>query len=259
MTSALREVFPPPPERPADFEDDFVDGVDPAKWIPRYLPHWTVSERSEARYAPVHGGLELRIDDDQPDWRPEDAPLRVSNLQSGEFSGPLGSARGTHRHRPDGLVVRTPTPLRLLFAPTAGRIDVTVAASTDEGCMLAAWLVGTEHLADEDAGEICLFEIDAAAVGATTRARSGVKAHHDPRLHDDMAEVILPFDARRVHTWTVLWGPGETVIGCEGRVLRRIPQAPEYPMILLIDLFEIGGPSGEYPKRALVSSVRAWT
>lgn len=74
-----------------------------------------------------------------------------------------------------------------------------------------------------------------------------------------MAEVILPFDARRVHTWTVLWGPGETVIGCEGRVLRRIPQAPEYPMILLIDLFEIGGPSGEYPKRALVSSVRAWT
>lgn len=253
-----RPLLPSRPDRAADFEDDFADGIDPAKWVAHYLPQWTVPERSAARYGSAPQGVELRIERDQLDWRPEDSPLRVSNLQTGVFSGPLGSTRGTHRHRLDGLVVRTPTPLRLLFAPTAGRIDVTVAATADAGYMLAAWLVGTEHLSEQDAGEICLFEIDADAVGETTRARSGIKAHHDPRLKDDMAEVVLPFDARRAHTWTVIWGAGETTIGCDGVILRRMPQAPDYPMILLIDLFEIGGPRGEYPKRALLSSVRAW-
>lgn len=256
--TAARELLPPVPDHPADFADDFADGVDPARWLDHYLPHWTVPERSVARYATVADGLELRIERDQLDWRPEDAPLRVSNLQTGDFSGPRGSRRGTHRHRSDGLVVRTPVLERLLFAPSAGRIDVTVAASTDPGCMLAAWLVGTEHRDERDAGEICLFEIDADAVGATSRAHAGIKAHHDPRLHDDMTEVELPFDAGLPHTWTVIWGEGETVIGCEGEVLRRLSQAPDYPLILLIDLFEIGPPSGEYPKTALVSAVRAW-
>ena len=131
----------------------------------------------------------MRIDVDQLDWRPEDAPLRVSNLQTGTFSGALGSTRGTHRHRADGLVVRTPTPTRLLWAPSAGRLDITVSATTDAGCMLAVWLVGTEHQSPQQAGEICVFEIDADGIGRDeSRARCGVKAHDDPRLTTDMAE-----------------------------------------------------------------------
>src|SRR5690606_2975056 len=136
-------------------------------------------------------------------------------------------------HRPDGLVVRTPTPTRLLWTPSAGRVEVTVSATTDPGCMLAAWLVGTEHLEPRDAGEVCLFELDGDAVGAASaRARCGVKAHGDPRLVTDMAEVTVPLDATRPHTWTVVWGGGRTVIGCEGRIVRRLEQAPDYPMFL---------------------------
>lgn len=254
----VTQALPPVPSQPPSFVDDFADELDTTTWIPHYLPHWTTPDRSEARYGVTADGLELRIEEDQLDWRPEDAPLRVSNLQTGEYSGPLGSTRGTHRHRPDGLVVRTETPLRLPFAPRRGRVDITVAAGADERCMLAAWLVGTEHLSDSDSGEICVFEIDGATVGPTTPARTGIKAHHDPRLHTDMAEVLLPFDARKVHTWTVIWGDGETVVGCEGVVLRRIPQAPDYPMILLIDLFEIGPAGGSYPKSATVRRVAAW-
>lgn len=254
----MSERLPPAPTSAPVFEDDFSGGLSADRWVPHYLPHWTVPARSQARYGTTAEGIELRIEADQLDWRPEDAPLRVSNLQTGEFSGPLGSMRGTHRHRPDGLVVRTETPERLLFAPSRGRIDITVRASTDDGCMLAAWLVGTEHLSDADAGEICVFEIDADAVGRTTRARSGVKAHHDPRMTTDMTEVVLPFDASEPHTWTVIWGEGETVIGCEGEILRRIAQAPDYPLLLLIDLFETGGPGGRYPKRATLRRVRAW-
>jgi hypothetical protein len=251
-------ALPPPPDRPPDLDDDFSEGPSARWWVPHYLPHWTTPDRSKARYRVTPDGLELRIEADQPDWRPEDAPLRVSNLQTGTFSGPIGSERGTHRHR-RGLRVRTHAPRRLLFAPASGRVDLTVRATTDDSCMLAAWLVGTEHLSLDDSGEICIFEIDADAIGATTTARSGIKAHHDPRLVTDMAEVTLPLDATRPHTWTVIWGEAGTTIGCEGLVVRRSPQAPRYPLFLMVDLFEIGPPRGTYPKTATIHRVRGWS
>lgn len=253
------EKFPPSPGRAPVLDDDFSGGLTDRWWVPAYLPHWTTADRAAARFRLVPGGLELRIEEDQPDWRPEDAPLRVSNLQTGTYSGPLGSGEGTHRHRDDGLVVRTETPLQLLFAPSSGRVDITVTASTDARCMLAAWLVGTEHLSEEDSGEICVFEIDAEAIGATTRVRTGVKAHHDPRMTTDMTEVSIPLDASQPHTWTVIWGDGETVIGCEGLVVRRIPQAPDYPLFLMLDLFEVAPPGGTYPKTAVIHRVRGWS
>ena len=73
-----------------------------------------------------------------------------------------------------------------------------------------------------------------------------------------MAEVVLPFDASSPHTWTVIWGDGETVIGCGGLIVRRLPQAPAYPLFLMIDLFETAAPAGTYPKAATVHRVRAW-
>lgn len=253
------EPLPPPPDRAPDLDEDFSDGPSTQYWVPHYLPLWTTPERSEARYRVRRDGIELRIEADQLDWRDEDAPLRVSNLQTGTFSGPLGSSIGTHRHRDDELTVRTETPQRLLFAPSSGRVDVTVTASQDEACMLAAWLVGTEHLSAEDSGEICIFEIDADAIGTTTVARSGVKAHHDPRMVGDMTDITIPLNAARPHTWTVIWSKGETIIGCEGVVVRRIPQAPTYPLFLMIDLFEIGPATGHYPKSATIHQVRAWS
>lgn len=252
------DPLPPQPARAPDVEDAFTDGLRPDLWIAHYLPHWTTPERSAARLEHVPNGLALKIEEDQLDWRAEDAPLRVSNLQTGTFSGALGSRRGTHHHRADGLHVPTATPTQLLWAPSSGRIDLTVSATPDPGCMLAAWLVGTEHLSENAAGEVCLFEIDAAAIGSPTRVRSGLEAHEDPDLHTDMSEVDLPFNATNPHTWTVIWGDGETSIGCEGTILRHLHQAPAYPLFLMIDLVEIGPPQGTYPKTAIIHHIRGW-
>ena len=262
MTDAP-ELFPHKPARMPDVEDTFSSPILRRDlWVADYLPHWTTPVRSRARYELTGtDGLRLLIEEDQPDWREEDAPLRVSNLQTGVFSGPVGSERGTHRHRPDGLQVRTETPERLLWAPSSGRIDVTVSASVDEGCMLAAWLVGAENLSPQHSGEICIFEIDATAIGHTeTRARTGLKAHGDDALVTDMVEVLVPVDASRPHTWSVIWGPEGTVIGCEGVVMTRSTQAPVYPLVLMLDLFEIGPRStaGAYPKTASIHSVHGW-
>jgi hypothetical protein len=262
MGSVTLEALPEPPARAPDLTDDFTGpSLREDIWIDHYLPHWTTPSRSRARYDLDGDGLRLRIDEDQPDWRPEDAPLRVSNIQTGNHSGAAGANQGTHRHRPDGLTVRSPGGTRLLWTPTAGRIDVTVSAGTGPGSMLAVWLVGSEHLDPRDSGEICVFEIDAEAVHPDrVTARTGVKAHHDDRLHTDMTEVVVPLDATRPHTWTAIWDPAETVIGCAGRVVARFPQAPTYPLILMIDLFETGGrsPAATYPKTAWIHTLRAW-
>lgn len=245
----------------AAFVEDFSTAVlDTGRWVDHYLPQWTTPERSRARYDLTPTGLRLRIDADQPDWRPEDAPLRVSDLQTATSSGPLGSARGTHRHRPDGLLVRTAVPTRLLWAPSAGQVEVTVTASTDAGCMLAAWLVGTEHLDERDSGEVCLFEVDADAVGEmSTRARVGVKAHHDPRLTTDMTEVEVPVGRGQAHTWSARWDERGVVVACDQRVVFNSPQRLDHPLQLMVDLFEVGpaGPAADYPKTALVHRVRA--
>jgi hypothetical protein len=56
-----------------------------------------------------------------------------------------------------------------------------------------------------------------------------------------------------------VWGDGETIIGCEGVVVRRIAQAPGYPLALMIDIFEVDATAGPYPKSFVVHRVRGWS
>src|SRR4029453_5319675 len=116
------------------------------RWVAHYLPQWSTPERSAARYDLDAGVLTLRIHPDHPPWLPDGDQLRVSNLQTGSFSGPAGSDRGTHRHRPD-MVVRSPQPTRRLFTPAGGLVEARLRASVDPTCMLALWLVGLEEAA----------------------------------------------------------------------------------------------------------------
>ena len=88
--------------------------LDVGRWVSHYLPQWTTPERSAARFDVGGGLLRLRIDVDQPEWREADAGVRVSNVQSGTWSGPLGSARGQHRHE-EGLTVVSPLPRQLYW------------------------------------------------------------------------------------------------------------------------------------------------
>src|SRR5215211_6804683 len=142
-----------------EFEEDFTAPVpDRDRWVAHYLPHWTTPERSAARYELGPGLLRLRIDADQPAWRVEDGEMRVSNLQTGTFSGPAGSPVGQHRHRAD-LAVVTPEPSRRLYTPSGGLVEAELRASADPTCMLAFWLVGFEEDAPEQSGEICGREL----------------------------------------------------------------------------------------------------
>jgi Glycosyl hydrolases family 16 len=245
------------------FAEDFdAPALDESRWIPHYLPHWTTPERSAARYELRPGVLRLRIDVDQPAWRPEDGELRVSHVQTGSFSGPAGSSRGTHRHRPD-LVVRTPQPTRRLFTPTSGLVEVRLRASADPAVMLAVWLVGVEEDDPADCGEICIAELYGSRIGPEgSSVTTGIKAHGDPRLRDDMADVALGIDATDWHTYAAAWTAGRTTVFVDDVPVRSLDQGTAYPLQLMVDLFEF--PSGAdrdpaaYPKRGEVGAGRGY-
>jgi hypothetical protein len=245
------------------FADEFTGpDLDETRWVPHYLPQWTTRDRSAARYELHPGWLRLRIDADQPAWRPEDGELRVSNLQTGSFSGPAGSDRGTHRHRPD-LTVRSPQPTRRLFTPDGGLVEARLRASADPTCMLAVWLVGLEEAAPEQAGEICIAELYGTAIGPSgSSVRTGIKAHGDPDLREHMADIPLAVDATDWHTFAAAWTADTTSVYVDDELVRTVDQGMSYPLQLMIDLFEFpAGPEREpaaYPKHGDVAAVRGY-
>jgi Glycosyl hydrolases family 16 len=245
------------------FEEDFAgDDLDESRWVPHYLPHWTTPERSAARYDLHPGWTRLRIDGDQPAWRPEDGDLRVSNLQTGTFSGPVGSDRGTHRHRPD-LSVRTPQPTRRLFTPKEGLIEARLRATADPTVMLAFWLVGVEEGGPTESGEICVAELYGHSVGpGGSTVRTGIKAHHDPLLREDMRDIALDLDATGWHTYSAAWTADATRVYVDDRLMCSIEQGMAYPLQLMVDLFEFPpvGPRdpADYPKVGDVAAIRGW-
>jgi hypothetical protein len=245
------------------FSDDF-DGpsLDGDRWVDHYLPEWTTPDRSQARYAFDGDGLELLVEAGQPAWRPEDGLLRVSSIQTGTFSGPLGSPVGQSRNRPDRRV-RTPQPTRRLWTPSGGLVEATVRASGDPTCMTAVWLAGFEETGPDDSGEVCVVELFGDVIGpGRSQVRTGVKALNDPRLRDDVVDVVLDLDATEEHTYAAAWDADGARFFVDDVLVHAVAQGMDYPLQLLVDLFEFPAeerrdPAG-YPKSAHVRSVRGY-
>jgi hypothetical protein len=245
-----------------EFEEDFRARVlDRTRWVSHYLPQWTTPERSAARFELKPGLMRLRIDADQPAWRPEDGDMRVSSLQTGTDSGALGSSIGPHPHRAD-VTLRTPQARRALYTPSSGLVEAVLRAHPDPTCMLAFWLVGfagTTHTS----GELCVCELFGHRIGQRrSRVNIGIKAHDDRRLHDDVEELQMSINAYDWHTYSVVWNSACARFYVDDRLVRTVDQGLAYPQLLLVDLFEF--PDGDhrdpadYPKTADVGAVRGY-
>jgi hypothetical protein len=247
-------------DRRLDFTDGFEEGVlDPLRWLPAYLPQWSSRARAAPRYAFEDGRLVLQIAADQQPWCPEwDGDTRVSSIQTGAFAGPLGSAIGQSRFRPELVVKEEQAPVRL-YTPRYGRIEMRAAAIADPEAMVALWMIGYED-EPERSGEICICEIFGRDVlPGSVRVGMGIHPFGDPRLVDDFEQVELSIDATQPHAYAAEWTPTGVDFVVDGRLAKHTDQSPDYPMQLMLGIYEFTHVAGSrYPKRFVVDRVRGY-
>jgi hypothetical protein len=225
----------------ADFSDDF-DGpeLDTGVWVPHYLPMWSSRAESAATYAMVGSELRLTIPPEQGLWCPGDHdPLRVSGIQSGVFSGPVGSTIGQQPFR-DGAVVREFQPTHWGWTPRCGLLEVRARMDLGPRSMAAVWMVGMEDEPERSA-EICVFEVFGEAVDAGTGTAAvgmGVHPFRDPAMADEFAAERVAIDLRDFHVYAADWRPGRVDFLIDGRHVKTVHQAPDYPMQMMIAVFD---------------------
>ncbi|WP_394289166.1 GNAT family N-acetyltransferase [Microbacterium sp.] len=237
------------------------DTLSPDRWWPFYTPHWSSRERTAARYE-VGDGLLLRIDEDTPPWAPEwDGDVRVSHLQTGQVSGDVGTTEGQHRFR-DGLVVREAQPERRLWLPHFGVIEVRMSAVRHPDAMVAFWPIGVED-APEESGEICIAEVFGSEIDdGGGWVGVGVKPQNDPRLRDafergwSFEKVWVDGDLTQPHDYAVEWTPERLRFFVDGRWVKTAAAAIDYPVQLMLDLYELPDPSSPRDTDALPHVMR---
>jgi hypothetical protein len=241
--------------RAADFADDF-DGadLDLDVWIPHYLPQWSSRAESAATYTVEASELRLTIPPEQGLWCPEEhnPPLRVSGIQSGVSSGEVGSTIGQHAFR-EGLVVREFQPTHWGWTPHYARLEVRARMDLSPRSMASVWIIGLE---DEPArsGEICIFEVFGDALGrgdgsATAAVGSGVRRFGDPELTGEFSAPRLAIDVAEFHVYAADWRPGRVDFLVDGRHVKTVHEAPDYPMQMMVGVFDFPEKAALAPQR----------
>ncbi|MFC7529072.1 glycoside hydrolase family 16 protein [Actinoplanes sp. GCM10030250] len=223
------------------FHERFAgDDLDPSVWVPHYLPHWSSRAASRATYTVAGGELRLSIPVEQPLWAEgiHETPLRVSGIQSASFSGPVGSTIGGQPFLP-GLTVREEQPEFWGYTPLHGRLSIRMRAVLSPRSMVSFWLAGVEDRPERSA-EICVMEVFGTA---PHDFGMGLHAFRDPAVTEEWGTVTLPADVSRLHTYAVEWRPSSLEFSVDGEVVKRIGQAPDYPVQLEIAVFD-------FPERA---------
>ena len=222
------------------FEDHF-DGLDldRAVWLPHYLPAWSSRAQTAASYELRDSCLHLRIPPEQGLWCADDhvPPMRVSGIQSGNFSGPVGSTLGQQPYR-DGVRVREAQEEFWGWTPSGGYIELRARAVVTPRSMVAFWMVGLEDEPDRCA-EICVTEMFGDAVERGSAAvGTGLHAFRDPAVVEDFEAVRLPLDIAAFHTYALDWSAREATFLVDGAAAYHCAGPPTYPMQLMLAVFD---------------------
>jgi hypothetical protein len=225
------------------FFDDFdAPRLDTDVWVPHYLPMWSSRAETAATYTLAGSELRLTIPPEQGLWCPEDhQPLRVSGIQSGVFSGPVGSTIGQQPVR-EGALVREFQPTQWGWTPEYGLLEVRARMDLSPHSMAAVWMVGLEDEATRCA-EICIFEvfgdaIETGAAGPTAAVGMGLHPFRDPAITDEFATPRIAIDVAEPHVYAADWRPGRVDFLVDDQHVRTVHQAPAYPMQMMVAVFD---------------------
>lgn len=247
------------------FYDDFnSDELDRTMWLPYYLPQWSNRQRSKANYRIQDSQLILQINEDQLPWCPEfNGDVKVSNLQTGVFSGPLGSEYGQHKFTRNCLV-REEQTVEKLFIQQYGYFEMRAKGAGNPNNVCGFWMIGFEDLPHRSA-EICPFELkgwhvhnDMCTIGF------GLHPFGDPHIEEEFFENEFSIDPTEFHIYAVNWTEEGIDFFIDNRLIHSSKQSPRYPMQMMLNIYEI--PSQEsgsqtapvYPSEFTIDYIRCY-
>jgi beta-glucanase (GH16 family) len=104
--------------------------------------------------------------------------------------------------------------------------------------MVAFWMSGIEDK-PQHSGEICVMEVFGDAVrDGSAGVGMGLHKFRDPGLTENFSAEPLNIDVAEFHTYGVDWRPGSLTFAVDGEVTKRIAQSPNYPVQLMIGVFD---------------------
>ena len=251
-----------------EFHDEFDEShLNLDKWCPFYLPHWNSRSQSVPNYVIENSNLILQITDDQLPWCPEfDGNVKCSSIQTGQFSGAVGSKFGQHRFSP-ACVVREAQPNIQKYTPQYGYFEIRAKGLETSANLISLWMIGYED-EPQRSGEIAVFELVGAHTSPTgSSLRYGVHPWFDPALRDEFYEERLDINAAEFHIYAVEWTPSQVEFYVDNYKRRTIKQSPGYPMQFMLGIYEIPAasewigaydPGAPYPKQFTIDYLRAY-
>jgi len=248
-----------------DFSDEFEEGtLNTKNWLPYYLPQWSSREKTATNFEILDGSLVLKIDRDQSPWSEEfNGDVKVSSLQTGVFSGKMGSSLGQH-HITTNCIVREEQESKRLYTSKYGYFEIRAKALPYKNNVCAFWMIGFEDVPYKS-GEICLMEIKGENVTKASAINGfGVRSFSDTDLKDEFYENVIEIDATAFNIYAAEWFPNRIDFFINNRKVKTLFQSPSYEMQLMLNIYEIPNASVEevlkmpYPKRFEIDYVRAY-
>ena len=83
-----------------------------------------------------------------------------------------------------------------------------------------------------------------------------MKAQHDPRLRQDFEKVRVDGDLTAMHDYAVEWTPDEVRFFIDDRWVKTVRQTIDYPMQLMLDVYEFPRADGTRDTDALPHVLR---
>jgi hypothetical protein len=242
-------------------EDDFdAPELKPDLWLPHYLPVWSSRAEATATYDIRESCLHLTIPSTQGLWCANDhqPSLRVSGIQSGNFSGPVGSAIGQQPYR-EGLTVREEQQTFWGWTPEQAYIEIRARGVITPRSMFSLWLAGIEDQPHRS-GEICVVEIfgDAVEAGRSAAVGMGLHAFRDPSMTEDFEAVQLPIDIAEFHTYAVDWTADKAHFLVDGVQVRSCVNPPAYQVQLMVAVFDFPEKSDGTDAEAVPEFIVDW-
>ena len=238
--------------------------MDEGKWLLYYLPQWSSRAISATNYRFGDQSLILKIDKDQKPWCPEfNGEVKVSSMQTGVYSGPLGSTIGQHKVSPE-CVVREVQKSERKYTPQYGYFEIRAKAIQSNNNVCAFWMIGFEDV-PEHSSEICIMEIKGNNIRNSQSVNGhGLRAFADPNLKDEFFEDPYDFEASNFHIYAAEWRPDGIDFYIDNKLVNSIQQSPSYEMQFMLNIYEVstdlalGKNESTYPKEFEIDYIRVF-